>query len=176
MHRSTASPRAARRPHSPLIRSLVAGLLAIGLGGCGTTTAPTPGPGATDTPAPAATFTGGDAAARLDAPDKAAWTNGWCSRGADDAWLAVNIGDLNGPEYFGLVAGADPHGNPDASPAAGGGTFTNGAATVTWRHGGGRFVITQDSLTIVVAPDLRSGTFVGRLVDGREASGEFTCP
>ena len=163
----------ARLRRSPLLPALA--VLALAVAACSPAeTAPTPSP--TPAPPPAATFTGGRAAANLTAPDPVAWKGGYCTRGADDAWLAINIGDLNGDEYFGLVVGADPHADPAASPAAGGGTFRGAAATITWRHGGARAVISRVSTIVVVAPDLRSGSFSGTLDDGREVRGGFDCP
>jgi hypothetical protein len=180
MDLSTTSRRlATRRPApAPVVAKFaaLATLVAFLAAACAPATSPTPEPRATESAAPAATFTGGTATAHLDAPDGASWSGGWCALGDSDAWLAMNIGDLNGAEYFGLVAGADPHGAPDASPAAGGGTFNGTAATVTWRHATKRFVITTESVTVVIAADLHSGTFAGRLADGREARGSFTCP
>ncbi len=60
--------------------------------------------------------------------------------------------------------------------AAGGGSFGAGDAVITWRHGGvAQNVANDDGLAVEVAKDLRLGTFSGRLPDGREVRGTFSC-
>jgi hypothetical protein len=137
----------------------------------------TPDPEASSTaaPIPQASFTGGTASARLTQPDRVAWDGGQCERGTDDAWLAINIGYPNGAEYFGLVIGRSPY-TPDATRAAkGGGTFGGDDAAVTWRHAGAAANMARGGLTVVVAKDLSLGSFSGRLADGTEVRGSFSC-
>jgi hypothetical protein len=162
---------AARRGARAVALLAVVAVVAIGCGSA----PPSAGAPATDTPVPAASFTGGPATAGVDGPQAVNWSGGYCTRGTADLWLAVNIGDPNSAEYFGLVAGADPHGAPDAHAAAGGGAFRDPAATVTWRHGGTPSMITRESVTVNLAPDLSGGTFTGQLGDGTSVSGTFSC-
>jgi hypothetical protein len=149
---------------------------ALALAACGGGASPSP-PVATPTPAPLpeASFTGGTAAARLELPADVQWRGGWCGRGAGDAWLAVNIGYPNGAEYFGLVVGRSPH-TPDATrPATGGGTFAGDDAVITWRHAGAAVNVVSAELVVELPASLVRGTFEGRLADGTEVRGSFSC-
>ncbi len=178
MHGPTTRRQRAPRSTLPagLFVAAAVGALCLLLVACGGAAPASPGAApSTETPLPAASFTGGPARASVASPAAAAWTGGWCTRGAADAWLAVNIGDPNSAEYFGLVVGRDPHGAPDAGPAAGGGTFKGDAATVTWRHGGTRALVTTASVSVTIASDLSSGDFSGRLADGSAVEGRFSC-
>jgi hypothetical protein len=155
------------------VLALAAGLLVVA---CGAGASPSP---ATQSPTPAplpeASFTGGTASASVELPFEARWAGGWCSRGAGDSWLAVNIGYPNGAEYFGLVVGRSPH-TPEAThTAAGGGTFTGGDVVVTWRHEGAAVNVPNTGLVLELAPNLSKGTFRGVLADGTEVGGTFGC-
>lgn len=112
---------------------------------------------------------------RLDLPQKLAWDGGWCERGAGDGWLALNAGSPNGMEYLGLVVGQSPY-TPEATRgAAGGGTFSGNDAVITWRHDGAAVNVARGGLVIEIAKDLSIGTFRGRLADGTEVRGTFSC-
>ncbi|MFH0750783.1 MAG: hypothetical protein V2B17_03005, partial [Chloroflexota bacterium] len=89
--------------------------------------------------------------------------------------LALNIGLPNGDEYFGLVGGRSPY--PPAAPrvAARGGTFGGDDAVITWRLAGTAARVDQDGLVVEVAKDLSLGSFTGRLADGTEVRGTFSC-
>jgi hypothetical protein len=153
----------------------LAATVVLALAAC--TPAPPPGAAASPTPPPIpeASFTGGTAGARLTLPQKVAWDGGYCERGTDDAWLAMNIGSPNGAEYFGLVVGQSPYTPGATRTASGGGTFGGDDAAVTWRHAGTATRLAHDGLTVVVAADLARGTFSGHLADGTEVSGGFSC-
>jgi hypothetical protein len=146
------------------------------LGACGSAASPSPGPASpTPPPIPEASFTGGQASARLDLPAEATWGGGWCEKGEDDAWLALNIGHPNGAEYFGLVVGQSPYTPSATRGAAGGGTFGGNDVVITWRHGGAAQNLARDDLSLELAKDLSIGSFSGRLADGTEVKGGFSC-
>ncbi len=149
----------------------------LALAGCGAAPASPGEAGASATPAPIpeTSFTGGTAAARLTLPARATWDGGSCTRGAGDAWLALNIGFPNGTEYFGLVVGQSPYTPAAQRGAAGGGTFGGQDAVITWRHGGTDANVAADGLEVVVARDLSLGSFSGHLADGTEVQGTFSC-
>jgi hypothetical protein len=143
--------------------------------------APTAGNGASPagSPSPSASdpgFTGGSAAATVTLPTGALeYAGGSCEHGIGDAWLAVNIGQPDGAEYFGLIAGRSPYSPTDVQTATGGGTLKGDAVVVTYRHAGTVFVLDHDSATVTVAEDVSSGTFAGHLADGTIVSGSFSC-
>jgi hypothetical protein len=147
----------------------------LAIAGCAP--AATPGPSASPTPAPIpqASFTGGPASARLTLPARAAWDGGWCERGPDDAWLAINIGRPNGPDYFGLVVGQSAYTPTATRTATGGGTFGGDDAVITWRTDGSSANLARGGLVVEVAKDLSLGTFTGRLADGTQVQGSFSC-
>ena len=148
----------------------------MALAGCGVPATPSPAPASPAmSPVPEASFTGGPASARLDAPVKTSWEGGWCERGPDDAWLALNIGFPNGTDYFGLVVGQSPYTPLATRGAAGGGTFVGADATITWRMAGGARNVVPAGLVLEMAKDLSLGTFSGRLADGTEVRGTFDC-
>jgi hypothetical protein len=140
-------------------------------------TAPAASPVASTAAAPVDTgFTGGTATATVTLPDGALeYAGGACERGIGDAWLAVNIGQPDGAEYFGLIAGRSPYSPTDVPQAAGGGTLKGDAVVVAYRHAGRPFVLDHDSATVVVASDLSHGTFSGHLADGTPVEGVFGC-
>ncbi len=156
--------------------SALAIAVALALGGCGSAATPSPGP-ATPTPAPLpeASFTGGTGSARLTLPAGTAWDGGLCARGTDDAWLALNIGFPNGDEYFGLVVGRSPYKPAATRVAAKGGTFGGDDAVITWRHAGAAAALNPDGLVVKLTSDLSRGSFSGRLGDGTEVGGTFSC-
>ncbi|MFH1475722.1 MAG: hypothetical protein ABIG85_07665 [Chloroflexota bacterium] len=108
-------------------------------------------------------------------PEKAAWEGGHCARGADDLWLALNIGLPNGDEYFGLVVGRSPYTPTATRVAAKGGSFGGDDAVITWRLAGMAARLDRGGLVVEVAKDLSLGSFTGRLVDGTEIRGTFSC-
>ena len=142
---------------------------------------PTAGSGASPagSPSPSASdpgFTGGSAAATVTLPSGAlAFAGGSCEHGIGDAWLAVNIGQPDGAEYFGLIAGRSPYSPTDVQTATGGGTLKGDAVIVTYRHAGTVYVLDHDSATVTVGQDVSSGTFAGHLADGTIVSGSFAC-
>jgi hypothetical protein len=104
-----------------------------------------------------------------------AWDGGYCARGIADAWLALNIGSPNGNEYFGLVIGRSPY-TPEATRvAAKGGAFGGDDAVITWRHEGAAATMDRGGLVVELAKDLSLGSFTGRLADGTEVRGTFSC-
>ena len=149
--------------------------VALGLAACAPAGSPSLQPSPSAAAIPEASFTGGTAEARQTDPTPVAWDGGWCTRGPEDAWLAVNIGLPNGAEYFGLVVGRSAYTPAASRLAAGGGTFTGNDAVITWRHAGTSASAASDGLTVEVAKDLSLGSFSGRLVDGTEVAGSFSC-
>jgi hypothetical protein len=121
-------------------------------------------------------FTGGTATATVTLPGGAVtYAGGSCEHGPGDAWLAVNIGQPNGAEYFGLIAGRSPYSPTDVPTAAGGGTLKGDAVIVTYRHAGLTLVLDHDSATVFLVTDVSGGTFSGHLADGTPVSGTFGC-
>ena len=155
---AAASPSAAASPGAPTA-------------GSGASPAGSPSPSASDPG-----FTGGSAAATVTLPTGGLeYAGGSCEHGIGDAWLAVNIGQPDGAEYFGLLAGRSPYSPTDVQTATGGGTLKGDAVIVTYRHAGTIFVLDHDSATVTVADDVSSGTFAGHLADGTIVSGSFSC-
>jgi hypothetical protein len=140
-----------------------------------------PGPSVSPGPSPSASaplgdFTGGTARASLTLPAGAvAYAGGTCEDGPGNAWVAVNIGQPNGAEYFGLIAGRSPYGASDLQTAAGGGTLKGDAVLVTYRHAGTTFVLDHDTASVMLYADDSGGTFTGHLADGTNVSGTFRC-
>jgi hypothetical protein len=123
-----------------------------------------------------ADFTGGTATATVTLPGGAlTYAGGSCEHGPADAWVAVNIGQPNGAEYFGLVAGRSPYSPTDVRTATGGGTLKGDAVLVTYRHAGSPFVLDHDSASVFLIVDASGGTFSGHLADGTNVSGTFAC-
>lgn len=108
-------------------------------------------------------------------PTRATWDGGYCARGTDDEWLALNIGFPNGDEYFGLVVGRSPYTPSATRVAAGGGTFGGDDAVITWRHAGAAARMDRGGLELTLTTYLSSGSFRGRLADGTEVRGTFSC-
>ena len=163
------------------MRAVPAGLafaLALVVGACAAGPSISPSPATTpEASFPAASFTGGSARASvtLAGGEPIRFAGGWCERPIGDAWLAVNIGDPNGAEYFGLLVGPHPYGGAGASPVAGGGTFSDGSSVVSWRHGGTGAALARGSVTVELGAGGRDGTFLGRLADETEVTGDFGC-
>ena len=153
-----------------------AAAFAVALSACGVAATPSTEPASpTPVPLPEASFTGGTGSARLMLPARTAWDAGSCTRGVDDAWLALNIGFPNGDEYFGLVVGRSPY-TPEATRmAAKGGTFGGDDAVITWRHAGAAAAMDPGGLVVKLEMDLSLGSFTGKLPDGTEVSGSFSC-
>lgn len=126
---------------------------------------------------PAASFTGGSATASVVVgnAEPIRFVGGWCEHPIGDAWLAVNIGDPNGAEYFGLLVGRHPYGGAGASPVASGGTFSEGSIVVSWRHRGEGAALARGTVTVELGAGARDGIFSGRLADGTEVTGRFGC-
>ena len=59
--------------------------------------------------------------------------------------------------------------------AAGGGTFGGDDVTITWRTAGTAQHLVPAGLVLELAKDLSIGTFSGRLADGTEVRGTFSC-
>jgi hypothetical protein len=148
---------------------------ALAVAGCAPAPPPSAAASPTPPPIPEASFTGGTGNARLTLPQKVAWDGGYCDRGTDDAWLALNIGSPNGAEYFGLVVGQSPYTPGATRTASGGGRFGGEDAAVTWRGGGTAANLARDGLVVTVETDLSRGSFSGHLPDGTEVSGGFSC-
>lgn len=87
----------------------------------------------------------------------------------------MNIGYPNGAEYFGLVVGRSPYTPSATRTAAGGGSFGGADTVITWRHDGAASTAVPGGLEVEVAKDLSLGTFSGRLADGTEVQGTFSC-
>jgi len=150
--------------------------VALVVAACGpaATGSPAP-PSATPAAIPEPSFTGGTGSARLTLPARRAWDGGHCARGTDDAWLALNIGFPNGDEYFGLVVGRSPYTPAATRVAAKGGTFGGDDVVITWRHAGAAARMDRGGLVVELAKDLSLGSFTGRLADGTEIRGTFSC-
>lgn len=103
------------------------------------------------------------------------YAGGSCEHGPADTWVAVNIGQPNGEEYFGLIAGRSPFGPSDTRTAAGGGTLKGDAVLVAYRHAATSFVLDHDSASVFLSVDASGGTFTGHLADGTSVSGTFAC-
>ena len=98
-----------------------------------------------------------------------------CEHGPGDAWVALNIGQPNGAEYFGLIAGRSPYGASDLQTAAGGGTLKGDGVLITYRHAGTTHVLDHDTASVFLYVDDSGGTFTGHLADGTSVSGTFRC-
>jgi hypothetical protein len=93
----------------------------------------------------------------------------------DDAWFALNIGFPNGDEYFGLVVGRSPYTPGATRVAAGGGTFGGEDGSVIWRHAGAGVLLPGVGLVVELAKNMALGSFSGRLADGSQVRGTFSC-
>ena len=146
-----------------------------------TTAAQTP-TGATPTQAAAGTPTGpsfsGCATATVKVGEKTfTFKDGRCDTADDEAWLAVNIGQPGGDDYFGLVVGADPAAPEGARPVRGGGVFADGEIILSGTQGGSSFTMAgSEGDKVTVAADLKSGEFEGTtIIHKQPISGSFKC-
>ena len=108
------------------------------------------------------------------------FTNGKCDIAPDNTWLAVNIGQAGGGEYFGLLVGANPSAPGGARPVSGGGVFTDGEIALTVEQGDSTFLMGGTSAAaagnkVTLAADLKSGEFEGATLQGDPISGSFQC-
>jgi hypothetical protein len=175
-----------------LLTIAVLPLLLVGFAACGgggeEKATQTPTQAAEGTPAqpretatPGQTFSGAATASVTVGDQTFTFTNGTCDIAPDDTWLAVNIGEAGGAEYFRLLVGANPSAPGGARPVTGGGVFTDGEITLTVEQGGSSFHMGGISAAaegdkVTFAADLRSGDFEGVTLGGEPISGSFNCP
>jgi hypothetical protein len=139
-------------------------------------TAATPTQAAAGTPV-GAQFSGSATATVTVGGQSFTFKNGRCDKGPDDAWLAVNIGQAGGDEYFGLVVG-NPAGEEGVKSAKGGGVFTGKEiAAVAGTSGGTSFsMFGGEGNKVTLDADLKAGEFVGTtIIEGEAISGSFQC-
>ena len=169
---------------SPTASATVASPVASAPSGSPAASAPSGSPTASDASpgvSPSASagqgdFAGGTATASLTLPGgTVGYAGGSCEHGPGNDWVALNIGQPNGPEYFGLTAGRSPYGASDVRTASGGGTLKGDAVLITYRHAGAPFVLDHDSASVFLFVDTSGGTFTGHLADGTNVSGTFRC-
>jgi len=149
-----------------------------------TTAAQTP-TGATPTQAAAVTPTGpsfsGGATATVKVGDQTfTFEDGKCDIAPDETWLAVNIGQPGGGEYFGLLVGTNEAAPAGARPISGGGVFTDGEVALTIEQRGSSFLMggigaAAEANKMILPADLSSGEFEGTTLDGQPISGSFQC-
>ena len=147
----------------------------------------TPGSPTTATPAQSAEITpvrpqlSGSATASVTVGSQTfTFTNGKCDIAPDNTWLAVNIGQAGGGEYFGLLVGANPSAPGGARPVSGGGVFTDGEIALTVEQSDSTFLMGGTSAAaagnkVTLAADLKSGEFEGATLQGDPISGSFQC-
>ena len=171
-----------------LLAMVVLPLLFVAFAACGgdgeEKATETPGRPTTATPTQSAEITpvrpqfSGSATASVTVGDQSfTFKNGRCDKGPDDAWLAVNIGQAGGDEYFGLVVG-NPAGEEGLKSAKGGGVFTGKEiAAVAGTSGGNSFaMIGGKGNKVTLDADLKAGEFVGTtIIEGEAISGSFKC-
>jgi hypothetical protein len=166
-------------------------LLFVAFAACGGDEEETPAGQATQTPAQPAEatptqpaegtqvgpqFSGSATASVTVGGQSFTFKNGRCDKGPDDAWLAVNIGQAGGDEYFGLLVG-NPAGEEGLKSAKGGGVFTGKEiAAVAGTSGGTSFgMIGGEGNKVTLDADLKAGEFVGTTIEGEAISGSFKC-
>jgi len=168
----------------PLLTTLLLSLL-FALTACGGGNDETTPTGATATQAATAAPTGpsfsGSATATVVVGDQTlTFKDGKCDIAPDETWLAVNIGQAGGDEYFGLLVGANPSAPQGARPVSGGGVFTDGEVALTVEQDGSSFLMggigaAAAANKVTLAADLKSGEFEGTTLDGQPISGSFNC-
>jgi hypothetical protein len=127
------------------------------------------------------TFSGSATASVTVGDQSFTFENGKCDIAPDSTWLAVNIGQPDGAEYFGLLVGANPSAPGGARPISGGGVFTDGEVALTVQQGYNSFMMGGTSAAaaankVTLAADLKSGQFEGvTLLEGEPISGSFRC-
>jgi hypothetical protein len=129
------------------------------------------------TPAPVGSEFSSSATASVKVGDKTStFENGTCTKGPDDAWLGVSIGQVDSPDYFLLLVG-NPGSLEGARSAKDGGEFMDGdIVIVTGAQNGAAFSLSlSEEDKVTVAEDLKSGEFVGTTTDGEPISGSFNC-
>jgi hypothetical protein len=165
----------------PLLTTSALSLLLVALTACGgdddSTSATPTAAGLTQVPTavPTGLTLSASATATMVIGDETlAFEDGKCDRGTDDSWLAVNIGQVGGTDYFGMAVGAHSTAQ-DARPAKGGGEFTDGILLVA-TQAGSTFTMTEgEGNKITVDAELQAGDFVGTTIDGQPISGSFRC-
>ena len=125
-------------------------------------------------------FSGSATASVIVGDQSFTFTNGRCDIAPDSTWLAVNIGQAGGDEYFGLLVGANPSAPGGARPVSGGGVFTDGEIVLTVEQGDSTFLMGGTSAAaaankVTLAADLKSGQFEGVTLEGEPISGSFQC-
>ena len=178
-----------------LLTLVVLPLLFVAFAACGDGEETTPGEQARQTPAQPAEatptqaaeptsvspqFSGSATASVTVGGQRFTFTNGKCDIAPDNTWLAVNIGQAGGGEYFGLLVGANPSASGGARPVTGGGVFTDGEIALTVEQGGSSFLMGGISAAaaadkVTLAADLKSGQFEGATLQGDSISGSFKC-
>jgi hypothetical protein len=173
-----------------LLTTVGLSLLFVAFAACGGdeeegTRAPTTPTGATATQAAADTPIGpsffGSATATVKVGDQTfTFEDGKCDIAPDETWLAVNIGQPGGDEYFGLLVGANEAAAAGARPVSGGGVFTDGEVALTVEQGGSTFLMggigaAAEANKVTLPADLNSGEFEGTTLDGQPISGSFQC-
>ena len=140
----------------------------------------TPTPAAESTPATSG-FSGSATATVTVGGQTLTFANGRCDIAPDNTWLAVNIGQPDSAEYFGLLVGANPSAAGGARPVSGGGVFTDGEVALTVQQGYSSFMMGGTSAAaaankVTLAADLKSGEFEGvTLLEQEPISGSFRC-
>jgi hypothetical protein len=122
-------------------------------------------------------FTGGSATASVTvAGQRYEYEGGECTVGPEDAYISVNIGDVGGDHYFGLLAGRSPAADDDTRSTAGGGDFTGSDVLITIVARGNNFLLRSADTTLTLPPDLNSGSFTSlEATNSAEVDGEFSC-
>ena len=178
-HPPSGSPAASANLASPAGSPAASANLAAPASSASVASPPAPDASSGTTPSASAArgdFTGGTATASLTLPGGVVgYAGGSCEHGPGNDWVALNIGQPNGREYFGLTAGRSPYGASDVRTATGGGTLKGDAVLITYRHAGAPFVLDHDSASVILFGDTSGGTFTGHLADGTNVSGTFRC-
>ena len=171
----------------PRLTAVILALALVVLAACGdgggeeATQTPAGPTGATPTQAATATPVGSEfsssATASVKVGDKSStFENGTCTKGPDDAWLGVSIGQVDSPDYFLLLVG-NPGSLEGVRSAKDGGEFMDGEIViVTGAQDSAAFSMSSsEEDKVTVAEDLKSGEFVGTTTDGEPISGSFDC-
>ena len=173
-----------RKPQLGML--IVAALVAVVIAGCDDdsgrgerqdgTLSPSQ-PAATANPSVIRSFTGGEATASVTVAGQVyAYEGGTCTVGADDEYITVNIGDVGGDHYFGVIAGRSPAADADTRSTAGGGEFSGDDVLITFVGEGNGFVLRSADTALTLSADLSSGTFTSlEATNSAEVRGEFSC-
>jgi hypothetical protein len=96
--------------------------------------------------------------------------------GVEDEYIAVNIGEVGGADYFGVLAGRSPRADADTRSTAGGGEFSGSDVLITIVADGNSFLLRSADTMLTLDETLSSGTFTSVVAaDGAEARGRFSC-